>query len=107
MKSRLLLLGLLIGILVAGLIACAGPQKEAGAPVPTKLKAADESQFAVNAFPPTIPKTESHRNVWKMHQWECLKCHGPEAGEAPTAKHEGMPEEVLSVRCRTCHVPEQ
>ena len=70
----------------------------------TRSKSVDESAagFAVNAFPPTLPDDDDHRRSWT--QDDCLLCHKNGINEAPVVKHEGMPELLLTAKCRSCHV---
>jgi len=96
--KRWLLIGMVMLAFVAAVGACA-PQTGPAAPTPVpEAKIA----FAKGAFPPPMPDTEDHRGEWKIT--DCIKCHSEEAGEAPTVKHESLPEILLEVHCRTCHV---
>lgn len=59
-------------------------------------------RFLANAFPPTVPDTEWHRDAWM--QQSCLRCHETGVGDAPQVVHRGMPDILLTAKCRTCHV---
>jgi hypothetical protein len=65
-------------------------------------KAGPEVDFDDNAFPPTIPDTEWHQKAWL--ESNCLRCHETGVGDAPMIVHEGMPDILLSAKCRSCHV---
>ncbi len=58
--------------------------------------------FAENAFPPTIPDTDWHRNAWL--EFNCLRCHETGVGKAPVVVHSDLPPILLSAKCRSCHV---
>jgi hypothetical protein len=62
----------------------------------------EKSLFAVNAFPPMIPASASHREAWLDDN--CLLCHETGNRGAPIVKHEGMPPILLKAKCRSCHV---
>jgi hypothetical protein len=98
-RGRWLSVGVLILVLLAVVgVACASqPAPPAPSPEPEAAVA-----FAEGAFPPPIPDIEQHQGSWLIT--DCIKCHSEEAGEATTVKHEGMPEVLLQVNCRTCHV---
>ena len=59
-------------------------------------------QFAENAFPPTLSDTDWHRDGWL--DIDCLRCHETAVDKAPRVRHQGMPEVLLAVKCRSCHV---
>jgi hypothetical protein len=61
-----------------------------------------EPVFASNAFPPTVPDTQWHRNAW--YEQDCLRCHETGVHTAPVVVHRGMPDVLLTAKCRTCHV---
>ena len=74
-------------------------------PVKEEARGADSKSapvFADNAFPPTIPDTEWHRNAW--YELNCLRCHETGVGEAPMVMHQDMPAILLTAKCRSCHV---
>lgn len=62
----------------------------------------NESGFAANAFPPTLPDAEWHREAWTRQ--DCLACHETGVGDAPIVRHKGLPAIALKVKCRSCHV---
>jgi len=93
-----LLLILTLLVVVIGVSACTAQQAP---PTPTVQKETTMA-FAKGAFPPPMPDIDEHRNSWLIT--DCMKCHGPEAGAAPTVQHKGMPEYLLNVQCRSCHV---
>lgn len=98
-------LPLTIAVVLLGLaLACtAPPSPEATPPPPTFTPVPEPAvPFAKGAFPPPMPDIEQHQEAWLIT--DCIKCHGEELGEAPTVKHEGLPELLLQVNCRTCHV---
>lgn len=70
------------------------------APAPTE--AVEEVVFAENAFPPTIPDTDWHRDAWQRD--DCRRCHETGVGEAPVIVHAGMAEVLMTAKCRSCHV---
>ncbi len=63
-----------------------------------------ENGFAGNAFPPTIPDTDWHREAWKVDK--CIRCHETGVVNAPMVKHETLPDILMQANCRTCHVIE-
>ncbi|HHI79130.1 MAG TPA: hypothetical protein ENK02_04055 [Planctomycetes bacterium] len=60
------------------------------------------SRFLENAFPPMVPASPSHKNVWRNN--DCLLCHDSGIRGAPVVKHKGMPRILLKSKCRSCHV---
>ncbi len=100
MKRWLSFGGLAVAILMAIGMACA-PAPQPAPPTPTPMPE-PAVVFAKNAFPPPIPDKPWHHQAWLIT--DCMGCHGKELGEAPTVKHEGLPELLLQVNCRTCHV---
>lgn len=58
--------------------------------------------FADFAFPPVIPDTQWHADAWLKN--DCLRCHETGVGDAPEVIHRGMPDILLTAKCRTCHV---
>jgi len=96
---------LFFGIVVLALLAvigvACGPQATPPPPTPTPMLE-PAVVFAKGAFPPPIPDRPWHHQAWLIT--DCMGCHGKELGEAPTVKHEGLPELLLQVNCRTCHV---
>ncbi len=65
------------------------------------VKVTHDPRFDANAFPPQIPASVSHPDVWMRD--DCLKCHESGLRGAPIVKHEGMPKLLLLSKCRTCH----
>lgn len=62
-----------------------------------------ETGFAENAFPPTIPDQEWHREAWT--RTDCMTCHETGVQEAPILRHtSGLPALAIQAKCRTCHV---
>ncbi|MAF66987.1 MAG: hypothetical protein CMJ84_15190 [Planctomycetes bacterium] len=61
------------------------------------------TDFARNAFPPTLPVDETHADAW--YGDDCLLCHADGDQGAPRVRHSGMARLLLQARCRTCHVP--
>jgi len=59
-------------------------------------------EFNVDAFPPMIPASGSHRRAWRRD--DCLLCHEDGTHNAPIVMHTGMPTMLLKAKCRTCHV---
>jgi len=66
------------------------------------LPADANAPYAINAFPPMLPNSESHRNAWTIE--DCLLCHADGIQGAPKVQHNGLPSLYLKVKCRTCHV---
>ncbi len=62
------------------------------------------TDFAQNAFPPTMPEDSSHADAWLKD--DCLKCHEDGINGATRVSHRGMSRDLLQSRCRTCHVPD-
>ena len=58
--------------------------------------------FEPNAFPPMIPASRSHPQAWTRD--DCLLCHDDGMRGAPKLVHEGMPQLLRRVKCRSCHV---
>jgi len=58
-------------------------------------------EFAPDAFPPMMPASESHRDAWLRD--DCLLCHENGIKGAPKIVHKGMPDILLTAKCRTCH----
>ena len=58
--------------------------------------------FAPNAFPPMIPASEYHAKAWLRD--DCMLCHESGNKGAPKVVHRGMPDHLLTAKCRTCHV---
>ena len=71
------------------------------APIEPKPAEAD-SFFAVNAFPPMIPASASHKDAWINDN--CLLCHESGVKDAPIVRHKDMPPILLKAKCRSCHV---
>lgn len=69
---------------------------------PIEPKKPDED-FEAFAFPPMIPASASHQDVWRKDN--CLLCH-EDGGvrDAPIVKHKDMPKLLLKSKCRSCHV---
>ncbi len=68
-----------------------------------RKKTEEESLFAPGAFPPMIPASESHRDVWFKDT--CLLCHEePGLRDAPIVQHKNLPRLLLKAKCRSCHV---
>ncbi len=62
-----------------------------------------DDQFAVMAFPPTIPDKEWHQNAWTERN--CLACHETGVQDAPMVRHESrLPEIAMQANCRSCHI---
>lgn len=85
-------------------LACAAPASPTPTPPLPAFTPVPEPAviFAKGAFPPPMPDIEQHQEAWLII--DCIKCHSEELGQAPTVKHEGLPELLLQVNCRTCHV---
>ena len=60
------------------------------------------SEFAPNAFPPTVSDVEHHRDASMRN--DCLRCHETGVQGATVVKHEGMPDVLLTAKCRSCHI---
>jgi cytochrome c5 len=69
--------------------------------MPLRFGAGD---FAENAFPPTMPDTDWHREGWIKN--DCLRCHETGVESAPVVRHEGLPVILMAAKCRSCHVIE-
>jgi hypothetical protein len=63
---------------------------------------APPSNFALGAFPPTMPDDADHREPWS--RTDCLSCHAQGANEAPKMEHTSVPPLAEEAKCRTCHV---
>ncbi|HID77492.1 MAG TPA: hypothetical protein EYP56_16045 [Planctomycetaceae bacterium] len=63
---------------------------------------AEDGDFALGAFPPTLSDTEYHQRAWSRPT--CLSCHDNELEDAPKILHTSLPPEAKQVKCRTCHV---
>jgi len=72
------------------------------APAKSLTPLVEPGDFAANAFPPMIPDSGSHRNVWRKD--DCLLCHRTGVKDAPIVKHRDMPKILLTAKCRSCHV---
>ncbi len=60
------------------------------------------SLFDDNAFPPMVPNSESHNRAWTKD--DCLLCHDSGIHGAPVVRHDGLPEILMTAKCRSCHV---
>lgn len=69
----------------------------------TNLSGDALEDFARDAFPPTMPVDESHRNAWLRE--DCLLCHKWGVAGAPVVRHSGMAPILLQAKCRSCHLP--
>ncbi|RMF75549.1 MAG: hypothetical protein D6744_13350 [Planctomycetota bacterium] len=74
------------------------------APAPNRSASSTSSgsRFAPDAFPPTLSDTPYHENAWRRN--DCLRCHETGVQDAPRVRHKGMPDVLLSAKCRSCHV---
>ena len=72
--------------------------------VPAQVVAAahSEVEFASFAFPPTLPRDDSHVNAWLRK--DCIMCQETGIAGAPVVQHRGMSSALLGAQCRTCHV---
>jgi len=61
------------------------------------------TEFASNAFPPTMPEDSSHADAWMKD--DCLRCHEDGLNDAPRVTHRDMSRDLMKARCRTCHLP--
>jgi len=61
-----------------------------------------ETGFALHAFPPTLSDIDYHQNGWKT--LDCMDCHEEGIADAPLVQHVGLPEQLLTAQCRSCHV---
>lgn len=61
------------------------------------------TEFAQNAFPPTMPEDTSHADAWLKD--DCLQCHEDGINGATRVSHRGMSRDLMQARCRTCHLP--
>jgi len=61
-----------------------------------------DTGFAGNAFPPTLSDTDWHRDGWLVN--DCMRCHETGVMDGPVVMHKGMPERLVTAKCRTCHV---
>ncbi|MEW5956871.1 MAG: multiheme c-type cytochrome [Chloroflexota bacterium] len=105
MKQILLLGGLALALMLVVLFtpACQSQIATVPTPVPTFTPVPEANvAFMSNAFPPPIPDLPQHREAWLIT--DCMGCHSETLGEAPAVVHEGLPETLLEVNCRTCHV---
>ncbi|MHC4943591.1 MAG: multiheme c-type cytochrome [Planctomycetota bacterium] len=62
----------------------------------------ENTEFASNAFPPTVSDAEYHEDAW--YKDDCLRCHETGVEDATIVKHENMPSILLVAKCRSCHV---
>ncbi len=64
----------------------------------------DAEFFDDNAFPPMIPNSQMHISAWTIG--DCMMCHEDGTSGAPIVRHEHdlMPQLLLKVKCRSCHV---
>ena len=99
MKRWFILAIILLALLGIALGACqaAPPPAPTPTPYPTPVIA-----FAKGAFPPVIPDKPWHKDAWLIT--DCMGCHKDGVGEAPKVVHKDLPELLLQVNCRTCHV---
>lgn len=86
------------------------PQVTQGAPYQAQYPATASAEpeeaftdFARNAFPPTMPEDSSHANAWMKD--DCMRCHEDGINDAPRVAHRGMSRMLMEARCRTCHLP--
>jgi hypothetical protein len=71
--------------------------------LPIEKKKSADDKYAINAFPPMIPASVSHKDSWTNDS--CLLCHeGGGVKNAPVVKHKDMPKLLLKAKCRSCHV---
>jgi len=83
--------------------AVSGQYEPAVAPIALYADDIDpNTQFALNAFPPTVPDTDWHQEAW--YRDDCLRCHETGVGDAPMIYHRGMSPILLKAKCRSCHV---
>ncbi len=101
---NLIALTIIVAALLGLILACTAPPSPAPTPPPPTFTPVPEPkvEFAKGAFPPPMPDIQQHQDAWLIT--DCIKCHSEEPGQAPTVKHEGLPEILLQVNCRTCHV---
>ena len=76
-------------------------QEEATA-APTASGDERTPRFIPNAFPPVLPDTDRHQRAWLRD--DCMRCHETGVELAPMVKHAGMPDILLTAKCRSCHV---
>jgi len=62
----------------------------------------DDALFALYAFPPMIPASDSHKEAWLDDN--CLLCHETGVRDAPIVRHKDLPPVLLKAKCRSCHV---
>ncbi len=62
----------------------------------------DDAFFALSAFPPMIPASESHQEAWNNDN--CMLCHETGVKDAPIVVHKNLPKVLLKAKCRSCHV---
>jgi hypothetical protein len=74
--------------------------EQAGSDTPSQAPTA--VSFDPNAFPPTMPDRQWHRDGWIKQ--DCMRCHETGVGDAPAVQHRGLPPILLRAKCRTCHV---
>lgn len=75
---------------------------KAKAPDETVKQDPDKVTFLETAFPPTVPDTDWHRGAWWTD--DCMRCHETGVADAPKLVHQGMPDVLLTAKCRSCHV---
>ena len=97
MKQWLILALILLALLGIALSACQAAPTPAPTPAPEPIIA-----FAKGAFPPVIPDKPWHKDAWYIT--DCMGCHADGLGTAPKVVHKDLPEVLLQVNCRTCHV---
>ena len=61
-----------------------------------------DARFDPHAFPPMIPNSVYHEDAWSIEN--CLMCHEDGILGAPVVQHAGMTRDLLTIKCRTCHV---
>lgn len=106
LKRTILFTAFLLATLAVILVGCQTevpqPSPEGLLPTLTPVPEADVA-FAKNAFPPPLPDKPQHHEAWLIT--DCMGCHsGDVPGEAPAVVHKDLPEVLLEVNCRTCHV---
>ncbi len=69
---------------------------------PSKRRMVSDTRFAESAFPPMMPNSKWHKNVWDAKN--CMMCHKKGVLGAPVVVHEKLPANLLMASCRTCHV---
>ncbi len=98
MKRWFMLALILLALSGIALGAC---QTATPTPAPTPLPEPAVS-FAKGAFPNPIPDKLWHKEAWLIT--DCMGCHTDGLGTAPKVVHKDLPELLLQVNCRTCHV---